>query len=121
MPNFEKVQHRLFGPGFVFSQRELGVGPVLDVWFIRDEKTRTVLAEEQYWTEPLGESLEFSKQKLRTAYNSWKRLHTRPLSEIVFARSKSEQDTLETPEVYPQNGREALADEGEELVVQAGD
>lgn len=81
MPNFEIVQHRLFGPGFAFSQRELGVGSVLDVWFIRDEKVRTVLSEPKYWIEPHSGPLEFSKRKRKSAYAQYKKLHTRPTSE----------------------------------------
>jgi len=94
MRDFMKVQHRLFGIGFLFGQREIGVGPVLDVWFASDERIRTILAEPTYWTEPQTEPLDLSKRKMMTAYRQWKKLQTRPEPEIAFT---------ETPELCPQN------------------
>jgi hypothetical protein len=88
MSNFEKVQHRLFGPGLAFGQRELGVGPVLDVWFLSDGRTRTILADRAYWTEPQGGTLEYSKKKLKTAHSKWKKLHAQPKSEDTSLPSK---------------------------------
>jgi hypothetical protein len=75
MSNFKRVHHRLFGPGLLFGEREVGVGSVFDVFFVRDEKTRTILTDRVYWTEPQNEPLEFSKKTLRTAHSQWKKLH----------------------------------------------
>lgn len=89
MSNFEKVQHRLFGPGFLFGQRELGVGSVLDVWFVSDGRIHTILAERTYWTEPQNEPLKFSKQKRKSAFSQWKKLRARPKLEESALPSKT--------------------------------
>lgn len=59
MPNFEKVQHRLFGTGFLFGPREISAGQVVDVWFVPAQKMRTILAEPTYWIDPPEEQMEF--------------------------------------------------------------
>jgi hypothetical protein len=78
MGEFEQVEHKSFGGGFLFSERQIDAGTVLDAWFISDEKVRTVLAKAQYWTKPQTDPLKFSKQKRKSAFSQWKKLHARP-------------------------------------------
>jgi hypothetical protein len=87
--DFARVEHKLFGSGFLFGERQIDAGPVLDTWFVSDEKVRTILAEKTYWTKPQCEPLEFSKQKRKSAHAQWKRIHARPKLEDSSLPSKT--------------------------------
>jgi len=89
MADFERVEHKTFGGGFLLGERQIDSGPVLDAWFISDEKTRTILAERTYWTKPQSKPLEFSKQKRKSAFAQWKKLHGRPKVEDSSLPSKT--------------------------------
>jgi hypothetical protein len=118
MSNFETVHHRLFGPGLAFGQRELGVGAVLDVWFVSDGRIRTILADRAYWTEPQSEPLEYSKKKLRTAHSLWKKMHARPKDGDSSLLLKTRAKMIEP---CPQNEQETSEDSEEEFVSVAAD
>lgn len=96
MPVTKKAQHkllnhRLFGIGYLFGQRDIAVGAVLDVYFPADERTRTILAAPEYWTEPPVEPPLVVKSKLRTAFSQYKKLHAPPRDESCLP------DRLEKP------------------------
>lgn len=74
------VEHQVFGPGCVFASRVADIGDLLDVWFVTDQKVRTMLPAHV----TAADSPDKLSRELRAAFAAYKKSHRQPVRRTAY-------------------------------------